>query len=258
MYSEPRRWDVKTLVLLRHGESAWNQENRFTGWVDVDLSPKGFEEARAAGRQMLSDGYVVDIAYTSVLKRAIRTLWLALDEMDLMWIPVYKSWRLNERHYGALQGLNKLETVERHGEQQVKLWRRSYDVPPPAMSADDPGAPRHDPRYRNLRPGEAPLAECLKDTVNRVLPYWSETIAPAVRSGQRVLVASHGNSLRALVKYLDKISDSEIVGLNIPTGIPLVYELTDDLTPIRSFYLGDPAAVERAAQAVRDQTKTKS
>ena len=248
---------MKTLVLLRHGESIWNKENRFTGWVDVDLSPAGIEEARAAGRQMLSDGYVFDIAYTSVLKRAIRTLWLALDAMDIMWIPAYKSWRLNERHYGALQGLNKLETVERHGEQQVKLWRRSYDVPPPAMSPGDPGASDRDPRYQNLKPGEAPLTECLKDTVKRVIPYWEGTIAPAVRSGQRVLVASHGNSLRALVKYLDRIPDEEIAGLNIPTGIPLVYELADDLTPLRRFYLGDPAAVERAAQAVRDQTKAK-
>jgi 2,3-bisphosphoglycerate-dependent phosphoglycerate mutase len=248
---------VKTLVLLRHGESTWNKDNRFTGWTDVDLSPKGIDEARAAGRQMLQDRYLFDVAYTSVLKRAIRTLWLALDEMDLMWIPVYKTWRLNERHYGRLQGLNKLETVQQHGEEQVKIWRRSYDIPPPALSADDSRAPHHDPRYRNLEPGEAPLTECLKDTVDRVLPYWSETIVPDIRSGKRVLIASHGNSLRALVKHLDKISDEEIVGLNIPTGIPLVYELNDDLTPIRSFYLGDPAAVERAAQAVADQTKKK-
>jgi 2,3-bisphosphoglycerate-dependent phosphoglycerate mutase len=248
---------VKTLVLLRHGESTWNRENRFTGWTDVDLSPKGIEEARASGRQMLQDGYLFDVAYTSVLKRAIRTLWLALDEMDLMWIPVYNSWRLNERHYGRLQGLNKLETVEQHGEEQVKIWRRSYDIPPPPLSPDDPRAPHQDPRYKNLRPGEAPLTECLKDTVDRVLPYWNETIVPAIQSGQRVLIASHGNSLRALVKYLDKISEADIVGLNIPTGIPLVYELNDDLTPIRSFYLGDPAAIERAAQAVADQTKKK-
>src|SRR5262245_989704 len=249
---------VKTLILLRHGESTWNKENRFTGWTDVDLSPKGVEEARAAGRQMLSDGYLFDVAYTSVLKRAIRTLWLALDEMDFMWIPVYKTWRLNERHYGALQGLNKVETVQRHGEAQVKIWRRSYDIRPPALSPDDPRAPGRDPRYANLKPGEAPLTECLKDTVARVLPYWEQTIAPAVRSGQRVLIASHGNSLRALVKYLDKISDSEIVGLNIPTGIPLVYDLHDDLAPIRHFYLGDPAAIERATKAVADQTKKKS
>ncbi|PYR99391.1 MAG: 2,3-diphosphoglycerate-dependent phosphoglycerate mutase [Acidobacteria bacterium] len=248
---------MKILVLLRHGESIWNKENRFTGWTDVDLSPKGINEARAAGSQMLRDGYVFDVAYTSVLKRAIRTLWLALDEMDLMWIPVFKSWRLNERHYGALQGLNKRETVERHGEEQVKLWRRSYDIQPPALAPDDPRAPYHDPRYRECSPNEIPLTECLKDTVDRVLPYWNQTIAPAIRTGRRVLIASHGNSLRALVKHLDKISDEKIVGLNIPTGIPLVYELHDDLTPIRNFYLGDPAAVERAAQAVADQTKAK-
>jgi 2,3-bisphosphoglycerate-dependent phosphoglycerate mutase len=248
---------VKTLVLLRHGESTWNKENRFTGWTDVDLSDTGIKEARAAGKQMLGDGYVFDVAYTSVLKRAIRTLWLALDEMDRMWIPVYKTWRLNERHYGALQGLNKLETVEKHGEEQVKIWRRSYDIPPPALAPDDERAPHRDPRYASLKPGEAPLTECLKDTVERVLPYWHGTIAPVVSSGQRVLIASHGNSLRALVKYLDKISDKDIVGLNIPTGIPLVYELNDDLTPIRHFYLGDAAAIERAAQAVADQTKKK-
>ncbi len=246
---------MKTLVLLRHGESTWNMENRFTGWTDVDLSPRGIEEARAAGRQMLSDGYVFDVAFASILKRAIRTLWLALDEMDLMWIPVYKSWRLNERHYGALQGLNKLETVERHGETQVKIWRRSYDIRPPALSADDPRSPRNDPRYSGLDPQEIPLTECLKDTVDRVLPYWNQMIAPAVRAGKRVLIASHGNSLRALVKYLDKISDEAIVEFNIPTGIPLVYELNDDLTPIRHFYLGDAAAIERASQAVADQTK---
>jgi 2,3-bisphosphoglycerate-dependent phosphoglycerate mutase len=249
---------LKILVLLRHGESIWNKENRFTGWTDVDLSPKGIDEARAAGRQMLKDGYVFDVAYTSVLKRAIRTLWLALDEMDLMWIPVFKTWRLNERHYGALQGLNKRETVERHGEEQVKLWRRSYNIRPPALAPDDPGAPGRDPRYGELQRSEIPLAECLKDTVARVLPYWNETIAPAVRTGRRVLIASHGNSLRALVKHLDKVSDDQIIGLNIPTGIPLVYELNDDLTPIRNFYLGDPAAVERAAQAVADQTKAKN
>jgi 2,3-bisphosphoglycerate-dependent phosphoglycerate mutase len=248
---------VKTLILLRHGESTWNKENRFTGWTDVDLSPKGLDEARAAGRQMLSDGYRFDVAYTSVLKRAIRTLWLALDEMDLMWIPVYKSWRLNERHYGALQGLNKMETVEKHGEEQVKIWRRSYDIRPPALALDDPRGPQHDPRYASLNAGEAPLTECLKDTVDRVLPYWTETIAPVIRSGQRVLIASHGNSLRALIKYLDHVSDNEIVGVNIPTGIPLVYELNDDLTPIRHFYLGDPAAVEKATKAVADQTRKK-
>jgi len=246
---------VRVLVLLRHGESIWNMENRFTGWTDVDLSPKGIEEARAAGRQMRADGYLFDVAFTSLLKRAIRTLWLALDEMDLMWIPEHKTWKLNERHYGALQGLNKLETVERHGEQQVKIWRRSYDIRPPALSPDDPRSPQKDPRYQDLRPEEIPLTECLKDTVERVLPYWHQTIAPAVQAGQRLLIASHGNSLRALVKYLDKISDEAIVELNIPTGIPLVYELNDDLTPIRHFYLGDPAAIEKAAQAVKNQTK---
>jgi 2,3-bisphosphoglycerate-dependent phosphoglycerate mutase len=246
---------VKKLVLLRHGESTWNKENRFTGWTDVDLSEKGVEEARLAGRQMAADKLVFDVAYTSVLKRAIRTLWLALQEMDLMWIPEYKTWQLNERHYGALQGLNKQETVDKHGEHQVKIWRRSYDIPPPALSPDDPRAPRFDPRYAKLKPSELPLTECLKDTVDRVLPYWNETIAPAVRDGQRVLIASHGNSIRALVKYLDKIPDDKIVELNIPTGIPLVYELNDDLTPIRSYYLGDPEAVARATQSVADQTK---
>ena len=249
---------MKTLVLLRHGESTWNMENRFTGWTDVDLSPRGNEEGRAAGRQMQRDGYVFDVAFTSVLKRAIRTLWLALDEMDLMWIPVHNTWRLNERHYGALQGLNKLETVERHGEEQVKIWRRSYDIRPPALAADDPRSPGNDPRYAGLKPEEAPLTECLKDTVDRVLPYWNETIAPAVRSGRRVLIASHGNSLRALVKYLDKIANEAIVELNIPTGIPLVYELDDDLTPIWHFYLGDAEAIEKAAQKVADQTKKRS
>ena len=248
---------MKTLILLRHGESTWNKENRFTGWTDVDLSSKGIEEARAAGRQMLSEGYVFDLAFTSVLKRAIRTLWLALDEMDLMWIPVQKTWRLNERHYGALQGLNKLETVEHHGERQVKIWRRSYDIRPPALAAGDPRSPRNDPRYSDLKPEEIPLTECLKDTVDRVLPYWNQSIAPQVRAGKRVLIASHGNSLRALVKYLDHIADDAIVELNIPTGIPLVYELNDDLTPIRHFYLGDPAAIEMASQAVADQTKKK-
>jgi 2,3-bisphosphoglycerate-dependent phosphoglycerate mutase len=248
---------MKRLVLLRHGESTWNMENRFTGWTDVDLSPKGIEEARTAGRQLSSGGYVFDTAFTSVLKRAIRTLWLALDEMDRMWIPVQKNWRLNERHYGALQGLNKIETAERHGEKQVKIWRRSYDIRPPALSADDPRSPGNDPRYRDLKPEEIPLTECLKDTVDRVLPYWTQMIAPEVRAGRHVLIASHGNSLRALVKYLDKVSDEAIVELNIPTGIPLVYELNDDLTPIRHFYLGDAAAIERASQAVADQTKKK-
>src|SRR5438067_1630349 len=245
------------VVLLRHGESTWNQENRFTGWTDVDLNEKGRAEAREAGRLMTAEKFEFEVAFTSVLKRAIRTLWLALDEMDLMWIPVYKSWRLNERHYGALQGLNKLETVERHGEEQVKIWRRSYDIRPPALAPDDPRSPRNDPRYADLKPNEIPLTECLKDTVDRVLPHWSQTIGPAVRAGKRVLITSHGNSLRALVKCLDRISDEAIVGLNIPTGIPLVYELNDDLTPIRHFYLGDPAAIERASQAVADQTRKK-
>jgi 2,3-bisphosphoglycerate-dependent phosphoglycerate mutase len=248
---------MKTLVLLRHGESIWNMENRFTGWTDVGLSEKGTQEALEAGRLLREGGYVFDLAYTSVLKRAIKTLWLALEEMDSMWIPVEKSWRLNERHYGALQGLNKQETVEKHGEQQVKVWRRSYDIRPPALDPNDPRSPAKDPRYASLKPSEIPLTECLKDTVDRVMPYWNSDIAAAVRRGKRVLIASHGNSLRALVKYLDDISDSDIVGLNIPTGIPLVYELNDDLTPIRSFYLGDPAAVARATQAVADQTKKK-
>ena len=246
---------MKTLVLLRHGESTWNKENRFTGWTDGGLSEKGVQEAREAGRVMRREGYAFDVAYTSVLKRAIKTLWLALEELDLMWIPIHNTWKLNERHYGALQGLNKLETVERHGEEQVKIWRRSYDIRPPALSKDDPRTPQNDPRYASLKPEELPLTECLKDTVERVLPYWESVIAPAVRSGQRVLVASHGNSLRALVKYLDGISNEQIVGLNIPTGIPLVYELNDDLTPIRHLYLGDPAAAAAAAARVANQAK---
>jgi 2,3-bisphosphoglycerate-dependent phosphoglycerate mutase len=248
---------MKPLVLLRHGESTWNKENRFTGWTDVGLSEKGNDEAREAGRLMREGGYVFDLAYTSVLKRAIKTLWLALEEMDLMWIPVEKSWRLNERHYGALQGLNKQETVDQHGEAQVKIWRRSYDIRPPALQPDDERSPARDPRYASLKPNEIPLTECLKDTVDRVMPYWNTAIAPAIRNGKRVLVASHGNSLRALVKYLDGISDNDIVGLNIPTGIPLVYQLNDDLTPIKNFYLGDPDAVARATQKVADQTKKK-
>jgi 2,3-bisphosphoglycerate-dependent phosphoglycerate mutase len=248
---------MKRIVLLRHGESVWNKENRFTGWTDVRLSPRGIEEAREAGRLLKKEGYVFDIAYTSVLARAIQTLWLALEEMDLMWIPVERSWRLNERHYGALQGLDKAETVERHGLEQVQLWRRSYDIPPPPIKPDDPRHPARDPRYADLRPEEIPLTESLKDTVTRFLPYWQERIAPAVRSGSRVLIAAHGNSLRALVKHLDGISDEEIVELNIPTGIPLVYELNDDLTPIRHFYLGDAEAAQRAAQAVAEQLKGK-
>jgi len=248
---------MKTLVLIRHGESTWNNENRFTGWTDVDLSAKGVEEAMAGGRALRDGGFVFDVAYTSVLKRAIKTLWLALEQMDQMWIPVHNSWRLNERHYGALQGLNKAETAAKHGMELTQIWRRSYDTPPPALTIDDPRHPKHDPRYASLPASELPLTECLKDTVARFLPLWHETIAPAVRSGQRVLIAAHGNSLRALVKYLDNIPDDEIVGLNIPTGIPLVYELTDDLTPIKSYYLGDPDAVKKAAEAVAAQLKGK-
>lgn len=248
---------MKRLVLLRHGESVWNKENRFTGWTDVGLSDKGVQEAISAGRVLRQEGYVFDVAYTSVLKRAIKTLWLALEEMELMWIPVHNSWRLNERHYGALQGLNKAETAERHGLEQTQLWRRSYDVPPPALTLDDPRYPGQDLRYANLRPEELPLTECLKDTVDRFLPYWHEAIVPAIRSGQRVLIAAHGNSLRALVKHLDSIADADIVELNIPTGIPLVYELEDDLRPIRSLYLGDPEAIKQASQAVAGQLQRK-
>jgi len=246
---------MKKLVLIRHGESTWNKENRFTGWTDVDLSEKGVEEATAGGRALRDEGYVFDVAYTSVLKRAIKTLWIALEELDQMWIPVHNTWRLNERHYGALQGLNKAETAAKHGMEQTNLWRRSYDIPPPALTPDDPRHPSRDPRYASLDPADLPLTECLKDTVQRFLPFWHETVAPAVRSGQRVLIAAHGNSLRALVKYLDNIPDADIVGLNIPTGIPLVYELTDELTPIRSYYLGDPEAVKKAAEAVAAQLK---
>ncbi len=246
---------MKKIVLIRHGESTWNKENRFTGWTDVGLSEKGIDEAVQAGRTLLCEGYVFDMAFTSVLKRAIKTLWIVLEEMDLMWIPVHCSWRLNERHYGALQGLNKAEMVEKHGMEQVQIWRRSYDIRPPALTPDDPRYNGKDPRYADLRPGEIPLTECLKDTVERFLPYWHETIAPAVKAGRRVVISAHGNSLRALVKYLDHVPDDVIVGLNIPTGIPLVYELRDDLTPIRSYYLGDPEAVKRATEAVADQIK---
>jgi 2,3-bisphosphoglycerate-dependent phosphoglycerate mutase len=245
------------LVLLRHGESTWNQENRFTGWTDVDLSEKGRDEARHGGRLLREGGYVFDMAYTSVLKRAIRTLWIALDEMDLMWIPVHRTWRLNERHYGALQGLNKAEMAKRYGDEQVHIWRRSYDVRPPALEKADERWPGRDPRYRDIGEHNVPTTECLKDTVDRFLPYWHETIAPAIRDGRRVIIAAHGNSLRALVKYLDDIPEEEIVGLNIPTGIPLVYELDGDLRPERHYYLGDPAAVEKAAQAVANQGKAR-
>ena len=244
---------MKHLVLLRHGESVWNKENRFTGWTDVGLTEKGIREAVEAGAILGKEGYRFDVAYTSVLKRAVNTLWLVLEEMDLMWVPVYRHWRLNERHYGALQGLNKAETAEQHGMEQTHRWRRSYDVRPPSLTVDDPRYPGSDPRYRDLSPGELPLTECLKDTVERFLPYWNETIAPSLRAGARPLISAHGNSLRALIKYLDRIPDSKIAGVNIPTGIPLVYELTDDLTPIRNFYLGDPEHVKRATSAVARQ-----
>jgi 2,3-bisphosphoglycerate-dependent phosphoglycerate mutase len=244
---------MPTLVLLRHGESTWNQENRFTGWTDVDLTDRGREEAREAGRLLAEGGYVFDVAYTSVLKRAIRTLHIALDELDLLWIPVIKDWRLNERHYGALQGLNKSETAARHGEAQTKIWRRSYDIPPPPLTPDDERHPSKDPRYRTLRPEHLPLTESLKDTVARFLPCWHDAIAPAISEGRRVLITAHGNSLRALVKYLDDVSETEIVERNIPTGIPLVYELDEQLTPIRNYYLGDPAAAAAAAARVADQ-----
>ena len=246
------------LVLLRHGESTWNQENRFTGWTDVGLSPKGVEEAVASGMLLRDEGYVFDVAFTSVLKRAIKTLWLALEPLDQMWIPVHLDWRLNERHYGALQGLNKAETAAKFGDAQVLRWRRSYDEPPPALDPGDERHPRHDPRYAGLAPDQLPRTESLQDTVARFLPYWHETIAPAIRSGQRVIVAAHGNSLRALVKYLDGVSDAAIVELNIPTGIPLVYELDAGLAPLRHGYLGDPEAARRAAEAVASQGKSKA
>ncbi len=245
------------VVLLRHGESTWNMENRFTGWTDVDLSERGAAEAHRAGQVLKAQGYIFDVAFTSVLKRAIRTLWITMDEMDLMWIPVYNSWRLNERHYGALQGLNKAETAAKYGDQQVKIWRRSYDTQPPALTKDDERWPGHDPRYQSLDPKDVPLTECLKDTVARFLPYWHETIAPTVKSGVRVIIAAHGNSLRALVKYLDNISDDEIVELNIPTGVPLVYELDENLRPIRHYYLGDPEEIRKAQEAVAAQGKSK-
>jgi len=243
------------LVLLRHGESTWNKENRFTGWTDVDLSDKGREEAREAGRLMSAEKYEFDVAYTSVLKRAIRTLWIALDELDMMWIPVYRSWRLNERHYGGLQGLNKAETAAKFGDDQVKIWRRSYDTPPPPLTYEDPRHPSHDRRYADLKRGEIPLTESLKDTVARFLPHWHEVIAPDIKAGKRVLIVAHGNSLRALVKYLENIPDDKIVELNIPTGIPLVYSLNEDLKPLTKYYLGDQAAAEAKAAAVANQAK---
>ena len=246
-----------TVVLLRHGESVWNKENLFTGWTDVDLSEKGIEEAHTAGKLMKEAGLTFDLAYTSVLKRAIRTLWLALDEMDLMWIPVINNWRLNERHYGALQGLNKAETAAKYGDEKVLIWRRSYDIQPPALEKSDPRYPGHDPRYKDLTDDELPVTECLKDTVARFVPYWLNVIAPSIKAGKKVIIAAHGNSLRSLVKYLDNISEEEIVGLNIPTGVPLVYELDENLKPIRHYYLGDQAEIEKKISAVANQGKAK-
>ncbi|MEN6481855.1 MAG: 2,3-diphosphoglycerate-dependent phosphoglycerate mutase [Anaerolineaceae bacterium] len=245
------------IVLLRHGESEWNKENRFTGWTDVDLSEKGIEEAHNAGKLLRENGYTFNIAYTSVLKRAIRTLWITLDEMDLMWIPVVPNWRLNERHYGALQGLNKAETAIKFGEEQVKIWRRSYAVQPPALTPEDERYPGHDPRYQDLPTEELPLTECLRDTVARFLPFWFEVVIPALKDGKKVILAAHGNSLRALVKHLDNVSEDEIVGLNIPTGVPLVYELDDEFKPIRHYYLGDEEKIKAAMQAVANQGKAK-
>jgi len=243
------------LLLLRHGESVWNKENRFTGWTDVDLSPRGYEEAETSGALLRDEGWSFDLAFTSVLKRAVRTLWIVLDRMDRMWIPVARSWRLNERHYGALQGLNKAETAKKFGDEQVLVWRRSYDVAPPALERNDPRFPGRDPRYAGVAEDELPLTESLKDTVARFMPCWHQTIAPAVRAGQRIIIAAHGNSLRALVKYLDNLSDEEVVALNIPTGIPLVYELDDDLQPLKHYYLGDADAVRAAQQRVANQGK---
>jgi len=245
------------LVLLRHGQSTWNLENRFTGWTDVGLSEQGEQEAHSSGKILRAEGYTFDVAYTSVLKRAIKTLWIAMEEMELEWIPVFRAWQLNERHYGALQGLNKAEMAEKFGEEQVKIWRRSYDTRPPALEWDDERHPRFDPRYASLTKDELPNCECLKDTVERMLPYWHKTIAPVVKSGKRMLIAAHGNSLRALVKYLDNISDDEIVGLNSPTGIPLVYELDEELKPIQSYYMGDPEEIKKAQEAVAAQGKAR-
>ena len=243
------------LVLIRHGESTWNLENRFTGWTDVDLTPTGLNQALAAGRLLKAEGYDFDLAYTSVLKRATRTLWHVLDEMDRTWLPVVHSWRLNERHYGALQGLNKADMAKQYGDEQVLIWRRSYDTPPPALEANDPRGQRQDLRYARLQPEQVPLTECLKDTVARVLPCWNDSLAPAIKAGQRIVLAAHGNSIRALVKYLDNIGDADIVGVNIPNGIPLVYELDADLKPIKSYYLGDAEAAAKAAAAVAAQGK---
>lgn len=249
---------MKKIVLLRHGESVWNKENRFTGWTDVDLSEKGREEAKKAGEILRAEGFMFDVAYTSVLKRAIRTLWIVLDEMDLMWIPVHRSWHLNERHYGALQELNKSETAANFGEEQVHIWRRSYDVRPPALEKTDERYPGNDPKYRDLDQKDIPAAECLKDTIERMLPYWRDVICKDVMAGKHTLIVAHGNSLRGIVKYLDKISDEDIAGLNIPTGIPLVYELADDMTPEKKYYLGDPDEVKKATDKVAEQGKAKS
>jgi 2,3-bisphosphoglycerate-dependent phosphoglycerate mutase len=246
------------LVLIRHGESTWNLENRFAGWTDVDLTETGVEQAKQAGRLLKAEGYDFDVAYTSVLKRATRTLWHTLDELDRTWLPVVHSWRLNERHYGALQGLNKAETAKKFGDEQVLVWRRSYNTPPPPLDPGDPRSERSDLRYAKLPPEQVPLTECLKDTVARVLPFWNESMAPAIRTGRRLVVSAHGNSIRALVKYLDGISDDDIVGLNIPNGIPLVYELDEELKPLRHYYLGDAAAVERAVAAIAAQGKAKA
>jgi 2,3-bisphosphoglycerate-dependent phosphoglycerate mutase len=245
------------IILLRHGESVWNQENRFTGWTDVDLSTKGLQEAQSAGKVLKREGYVIDLAYTSLLKRAIRTLWITLDQMDLMWIPVERHWRLNERHYGALQGLNKAETAKIHGEAQVKIWRRSYDIPPPTVDKSDPRYPGQERRYKDLDETDIPVTESLKDVVKRFLPLWQESIAPKIQQGKRIIIVAHGNSLRALVKYLDEVPDEEIVQLNIPTGIPLVYELDIQLKPIKHYYLGDEEVIKQAANAVANQGKAK-
>jgi 2,3-bisphosphoglycerate-dependent phosphoglycerate mutase len=246
---------TKKLVLVRHGQSTWNEENRFTGWTDVDLSEQGRLEAKRAGELLKEAGFTFDIAFTSVLKRAIKTLWIILEELDLMWIPIFNSWRLNERHYGALQGLNKAETAAKYGDEQVHIWRRSYDIPPPPLAPDDERYPGHSAIYKDLRPLEIPLTECLKDTVERFIPYWEGEIAPAIKSGKKVLVVAHGNTIRALIKYLDEVPDEEIVGVNIPTGVPLVYELDDDLRPLKHYYLGDPDEIAKATQAVANQGK---
>ncbi len=248
---------MSKIVLLRHGESVWNKENLFTGWTDVDLSDQGRIEAKRAGEVLKAEGFTFDLAFTSVLKRAIRTLWTVLDELDLMWIPVEHSWRLNERHYGALQGLNKAQTAAKYGDEQVLIWRRSYDVPPPALEESDPRFPGTDPRYRDMKREELPKTECLKDTVARFLPYWHGSIVPQIQAGKKVLIAAHGNSIRALIKYLDNVSDEEIVGLNIPTGVPLVYELDEQIKPIKHYYLGDPEEIAKAAAAVANQGKAK-